>query len=314
MIELKFETTISLDFWRKNKLRLQAAIPELKDNSCQILTKESFEKLLCLSVQCDYICADPVIEFPRPEEIFEQIHFFCLSSMKQVAMPDSAVEANWESLDRLSLQDRGGWAPISIPRELVYSTRLKAPRDIAWLAGYEFVVSEDFFDALLEIDPKIYGLPLYANANRTSFANGVKQLAVDQFSKPCVRTNSVIPRQKGFGRRDISGSNLKDSGVPVLAKQMLDDSMQIMRSSEPWDDYLNPGWIVTKSAAMKIARLSALAEFGPIFAEGTECHKVQEILFKEANEIMSKAPGARWSLNNVTPDFAEYLRKQGKVL
>jgi len=313
MITLKLETTIALEFWKENKLRLRTSIPELKDSVRQILTMESFEKLIHLGLHCDSIYAEPVIEFQSPEECLEQIDFFILSSTMQLEMPSSAVEANWASLDSAPLQDKGGWAPISIPERLVYSTRLQAPREIGWLqAGHEFAVSEEFLRNLSQVDPGIYGLRLYANAFKTRVADGVWQLAVDQFAMPCVVTNSVIPREKGFGRRNIPGSNLKDSGIPVLPRAMLESPWHIMRSAEPWDDNLGPGWIVTKDAAIRIAGLSDLVELCPIFTEGSECHKVQEALFKEANEIISKVPGARWSLNSIVPDFGSVLRKRNR--
>lgn len=241
------------------------------------------------------------------------IDFFEFGSNKYVSLKVNAWEANFEAVDQLHLMDKGGWAPVSIPRDLAYATSLKAPRDIAHLmdACAELVVSATFLEKLREVDGELYGEPLFTGKMKKSIAEGVFQLAVDRFALPAVRTGAV-GTVKGVYRNDVPGAENIHLGVPVLPAAMSGIDAGFMRSAEPWSGDLVPGWIVPKRMAPRVAALSKQVCLWPVLLEGSPLYEQHERVWRETREIVDSFENVNWGSRWSTMDLAPVLRRARK--
>ncbi len=223
------------------------------------------------------------------EEISGELDFFALWASKCTALPPGAWDANLLTQIEMTPVDRGGWAPVAIARDLVYATRLKEPRDFAFIDDglIEFVVSEVFFESVKKIVPEVYGVPLFSGVRKKDLAKGVFQLAVDAFAPPCIMDESVATL-RGYG---VANQFL---GWPVLPKEMKSERRKILRSSEPWDGDKQSGWIVRSGAGRELVRASDDIYLTPVLTEGSPLHKEHSALWREARPLVDSMENASW--------------------
>jgi hypothetical protein len=257
------------------------------DRESQRFTNVEIQRLKDVVTLCEQSGAERFrvssqIEVEQPDLV--DISHFELSACCETALSTGAWEANLASIDSTELIEVGGWAPVRILRDLVYSTRLKVPRDIAYLGG-EFVVSDRFLEVMKAIVPSVYGRPLFSGKRKDKLAEGVKQLDVDVFADPCPQVSSVAELY-GYGGGDVRGGKLHHLGLPVLPESMLHNDYGIMRSSEPWYVDQQTGWIVTKMVGKSLALASREIELYPVLTQGTPLCDEHERFWEEVKAIL----------------------------
>lgn len=268
------------------------------------------------------ICGDPkfsvlvssITTFDSKD--IDQFDYFAVRSKRLIKLSSKAWDANYHALGELHPEEKGGWAPISIPRRLVYATRQKQPFDIAHLmdACPELVVSVEMFKLINEIDRNVLADDLLQDRSESLVVEGVKRLASRDFAPPKVASASV-GHFKGLAlvARDAAhpSAELSDLGVSVHPAIEGSARPRLMRSSEPWSTNLVPGWIANSAAATELASASRQIVLNPLITEGSELHLEHDRFWSRARRVVSESVNAEWTAPWETQDLAPRLRTHG---
>lgn len=234
---------------------------------------------------------------------------FSVFSRHLIKTPPAVWDANYRLLGEFQPEWHGGWAPVSVPRTLVYSTRLTRPRDVAHVveACPELVVSVDFLRKLVAIDPHVTGGPVYSDVKLSQEAAGVKLLAISRHA-PARFLSASVGEFKGLAlaseMEGVPGARFADIGLPVLSEACGSAAPELMRSAEPWSVNLAPAWLVNRPAAMLLARSSKSLIIHPVLSVGTRLFDWYQEFWQLARGEVELVPNAvwcnPWSVENVS--------------